>query len=265
MSHAAGAARRRARGPCLPAALARRRCSRTSSRPLLFLAAMGIGLGGLVDERERPVDGRRLPRFVAPGLMAATRHAAGGGRVAVAGDGRHQVDALLPRHGGHAGRAGRRLLGGCVVWTACAPSLSAAVFLVVAALLGGVPSPWGVLAIPAAVLGASAFAAPLDGLRGHPGDRPHASPSSCASVMHAAVPVLGHVLPGRASCPTGCDRWRWLSPLWHGVELCRAATTGRRATGHAVTACTSPCSVRRRRRRLARGARRTLHAGGCTP
>ena len=40
-------------------------------------------------------------------------------------------------------------------------TLSATVFLVVAAVLGGVPSAWGVLAIPAAVLGALAFAAPL--------------------------------------------------------------------------------------------------------
>ena len=39
--------------------------------------------------------------------------------------------------------------------------MNAALFMVVAALLGAVPSLWGVLAVPAAALGGLAFAAPL--------------------------------------------------------------------------------------------------------
>src|SRR5690554_2422738 len=40
--------------------------------PLLFLGAMGIGLGGLVDERTGDVGGVPYLAFVAPGILAAT-------------------------------------------------------------------------------------------------------------------------------------------------------------------------------------------------
>ena len=40
--------------------------------PLLFLGAMGIGLGGLVDENQGTVDGVEYLVFVAPGILAAT-------------------------------------------------------------------------------------------------------------------------------------------------------------------------------------------------
>src|SRR2546423_14164036 len=38
--------------------------------PLLFLAAIGVGLGGLVDQRTRNVGGMSYLHFVTPGLMA---------------------------------------------------------------------------------------------------------------------------------------------------------------------------------------------------
>ena len=39
--------------------------------PILFLGAMGVGLGGLVDERNADVAGLRYLVFVTPGIMAA--------------------------------------------------------------------------------------------------------------------------------------------------------------------------------------------------
>ena len=39
--------------------------------PVMFLAAIGFGLGGLVDERSGHVAGLPYDAFVAPGLMAA--------------------------------------------------------------------------------------------------------------------------------------------------------------------------------------------------
>src|SRR5690606_3934667 len=40
--------------------------------PLMFLGAMGIGLGGLVDDARGPVDGVAYLAFVTPGILAAT-------------------------------------------------------------------------------------------------------------------------------------------------------------------------------------------------
>ena len=39
--------------------------------PVLYLGAMGVGLGGIVDARNRSVDGLSYLAFVTPGLMAA--------------------------------------------------------------------------------------------------------------------------------------------------------------------------------------------------
>ena len=39
--------------------------------PVLFLAAMGVGLGGVIDEHQRSVAGLSYLHFVAPGLLVA--------------------------------------------------------------------------------------------------------------------------------------------------------------------------------------------------
>ena len=80
-----------------------------------------------------------------------------------------------------------------------------------------------------------AFAAPAHRVRRHAGDRPR-----FALVMRflvaAAVPVLGHVLPAQPAARRGCRPLAWVSPLWHGVELCRSATTGTLPLGGALGA-----------------------------
>ena len=128
--------------------------------PVLFLAAMGVGLGGLIDERNGAVGGLDYLSFVAPGLLAASAMQTAAG------------ESLWPVMAGtkwvrtfHAMVAtpvgASDVYGGFVVWTAVRVAMSASAFVLVAALLGGVPSLWGVLAVPAAVLCAAAFAAPL--------------------------------------------------------------------------------------------------------
>ena len=67
--------------------------------PLLFLAAMGIGLGDLIDKHQGTVQGVDYLEFIAPGTDGRERGDAGGGRVALAGDGRRQVVGHVPRGG----------------------------------------------------------------------------------------------------------------------------------------------------------------------
>src|SRR5204863_6929736 len=53
------------------------------------------------------------------------------------------------------------LYGGWVLWGAIRAVMGSSAFLLIAALLGAVSSPWGVFAIPAAALCAAAFGAIL--------------------------------------------------------------------------------------------------------
>ena len=191
--------------------------------PVLFLAAMGLGLGGLVKKGSGTVDGVSYLEFITPGLMAATAALMAAG------------ESLWPVMGGvkwmrtyHAAVAtpisATDVFGGHLVWVAFRVTLSATVFLAVAAVLGGVLSVWGVLAIPAAVLGALALAAPLAAFAvTQESDLPF------ALIMRIGVFPLflfsGTFFPV-SQLPDWLQPLALLSPLYHAVELCRMATTG---------------------------------------
>ena len=191
--------------------------------PVLYLAAMGLGLGDLVDQGAQPVKGMTYLEFVSPGLLAAS---AG---LLAAGESMWAVLAGLKwLRTFHAAVATpvqpSDVFGGRLLWVACRVAMSSCVFLVVAALFGGIPSAWGILAVPAAVLGAAALSAPLQAF----------AATQETDVTFPVVMRLG-VLPLFLFSGTffPVDRlpdWLqplcWLSPLWHAAELCRAATTG---------------------------------------
>ncbi len=191
--------------------------------PALFLGAMGVGLGGLVDERSGDVDGLPYLVFITPGLLAATTTQMGA------------VDALWPTMAGfkwmrhfHAMAAGpltpADVVGGQLVWEAIRTSVKAIVFLVVAALLGGVPSWWAVLAWPAAVLVAVAVHAPLAAFAAT-----RDTDQSFFVVVRLVVQPMflfsGTFFP-IDQLPDLLQALAVATPLYHGVELCRMATTG---------------------------------------
>jgi lipooligosaccharide transport system permease protein len=120
--------------------------------------------------------------------------------------------------------APRDIFGGWVLWIGARQALAATAFMLVAALLGAVPSLWGALAVPAAVLTGVAFGAPM-------------SAYSAAQDNEVTFPVLMRVVVMPLFLFSGTffpveqlPDWlrplAWVSPLWHGVELCRGATTG---------------------------------------
>lgn len=191
--------------------------------PLLFLAAMGIGLGGLVEERAGNVGGVPYLTFVAAGLLAAS---------AMLGA---TAESMWPVMAGtkwvrsfHAMVATplrpSDVYAGVVAWTAARAAVGASLFLAVAAVLGAVPSPWGVAAIPAAALCAAAFAAPLTAFSGS-----QETEAKFPLIMRIGVMPLflfsGTFFPV-SQLPDVLRPLTVLSPLWHGVELCRGATTG---------------------------------------
>jgi lipooligosaccharide transport system permease protein len=192
--------------------------------PVLYLGAMGLGLGSLVDAHNNGgVSGMSYLVFVAPGLLAAgtTISAAGEAMWPIMGGfkwGRqyHAIAAAVP--------SARDIYDGVMVWRGILVAMSAAAFLVVAALLGAIPSAWGVLALPAAVLGALAIAAPLAGYVA-------TRDSDVTFVVIYRLAVFPLFLFSGTFFPVSLlpSSVRWLvviSPLWHTVELCRGATTG---------------------------------------
>ena len=191
--------------------------------PLLYLTAMGVGLGAIVDDRGQTVEGLSYIQFVAPGLLAATALMLAAG------------ESLWPVMVGtkwmrtfHAMAATSLrpadVFDGFLVWTALRAVAGSGLFLVGAALLGGVSSPWGLLAIPAATLGAAAFAAPLAAY-----SATQDSDATFPVIMRLGVVPLflfsGTFFPVR-QLPGALQPVAALSPLWHTVELCRGATSG---------------------------------------
>lgn len=191
--------------------------------PLMFLGAIGLGLGGLVDERTGAVDGLDYLVFVTPGILAA------GAMQSAAGE------SLWPVLGGMKwiryfhGMVATPLSPGDVLigrlgWAAMRITLSSTVFVVVAALLGGVPSAWAVLAIPAAVLGGLAFAAPLCAFSATQEDD-----TAFPVIMRLGIVPLflfsGVFFP-LEQLPSALRSLAVVSPLWHSVELARGFTTG---------------------------------------
>jgi lipooligosaccharide transport system permease protein len=196
--------------------------------PLLFLGALGLGLGSLVDESQSTVDGLDYLVFVAPGLMAASAVMGASGESLWPVLGGIKWNRVL--HGVAATPvAPGQIYAGYLVWVVAHVVMNATLFLLVASLLGATPSGWAVLAVPAAALGALACAAPLTAFAaGRQSDLPFA-------VVMRVVVVPMFLFSGTFypvdQLPGALELVARLTPLWHAVELCRGATTGTLSIG----------------------------------
>lgn len=191
--------------------------------PLLFLGAIGIGLGGLVDERAGAVEGLSYLHFVTPGLMAA------GAMQSAAGMSLWPVMMGFKWTRFFHGMVATTMspadvLGGMLLWNVLRTAMYSAIFLLVAAVLGGVDSAWGVLALPATALGVAAFSAPLMAFAAT-----QDTDAAFSIVMRLVVlPMLlfsGTFFPVE-QLPDAVRPLAAMSPMWHATELCRGATTG---------------------------------------
>lgn len=193
-------------------------------QPALYLAAMGLGLGTLIDAHSGKVAGLDYLDFVAPGLLVASTmqlSVAEGLWPVLAG-----VKWMKFFHGVVATPIRpSELYGGYVIWVAIRSVLGSSAFLLVAALIGAVPSAWAILAIPIAALCAAAFVAPVAAF-----SMTQDSDLSFPMIMRLGVLRLflfsGTFFP-ISELPAGLRPLAALSPLWHAVELARDAMTGR--------------------------------------
>lgn len=192
--------------------------------PVLFLAAIGRGLGGLVDQHNTAVAGLTYLHFVTPGLLAASAmQTAASYSLWPVMAGTKWVRFF---HGVVATPVSAAdLYDGFILWGVLRATLASGVFLAVAAPLGGLGSAWALLAWPAAVLTAVAFAAPLAAFA--------ATQTTDISfgVLTRLVIMPLFLFSGTFFPVTQLPGWLQVaarfSPLWHAAELTRAFSTGR--------------------------------------
>jgi lipooligosaccharide transport system permease protein len=192
--------------------------------PALFLAAMGLGLGGYVDRSADAVlNGVTYLQFLAPGLLASSLMQTG------------SFEASFPILGGlqwnrtfHAMVAtplrARDVALGNLAWIGLRLTLVGAIFAIVIVAFGASRSPLIVLAIPVAVLTGLAFTAPIMAFTAT-----QRRPDRFAAVFRFGITPLflfsGTFFPIE-SLPSFLQPVAWLSPLWHGVVVCRGLMLG---------------------------------------
>ncbi|HEX7187692.1 MAG TPA: ABC transporter permease [Actinomycetes bacterium] len=193
--------------------------------PLGFLAAMGLGLGSIVDSgaQASTLGGVDYLDFIAPGLLAASvmQQAAFESSYPVLG-------AIKWARQYHAQLATplrvRDALAGHLLWVAVRLAISAAVFLVIMGLFGTFHSWWALLCLPAAVLTGMAFAPGIFGFAA----RLETDSGFALLFRFAIMPMFlfsGTFFPV-SQLPDWLEPLAYAVPLWHGVDLCRDLALG---------------------------------------
>ena len=193
--------------------------------PVLFLAAMGLGLGSYVDSGsgDASLGGVSYLAFLAPGLLVATCMQSAA------------FEAAFPMMSGlrwsrifHAMYAapisGPDVTFGNLAWIGARMLLVATVFTLVIVAFGAAESPLIVLAIPVGVLTGLAFAAPIVAFCAT-----QKTPERFNAVFRFGITPLflfsGTFYPVE-SLPAIIQPLAWITPLWHGVELARGLSLG---------------------------------------
>ncbi|MPZ61633.1 MAG: ABC transporter [Propionibacteriales bacterium] len=202
--------------------------------PLLYLTAMGVGLGGFIDDPDaiERLGGLTYLEYIAPGLLAATvmQNAVFESTYPVMSGIKWNkvfvamlntpvvVPALLLANFGY---------------IAFRMTTIAGVFIVVTAVFGLVPSVWaGLLGLLVAVLIGLAHATPVVALSGR-----LENDAGFAIVFRLGVMPMflfsGAFFPV-SQLPAVFEWLAYVTPLWHGVELTRMLTTGTLEAGMAA-------------------------------
>ena len=191
--------------------------------PVFYLGALGVGLGTLVNKASTTPGGVKYLAFVAPGVLAATAMQVG------------TVEATWPVLGSikwtrvyYAMLATplgiRDVVLGHQLWMASRVVSSSIVYLCVIAAFGGIHSWLAILAVPACLLIGTAFSAPM---AAYAATRERDS-AFTAIFRFAIVPMFlfsGTFFP-ISRLPSVIEWVAYVTPLWHGVDLCRGLTLG---------------------------------------
>jgi lipooligosaccharide transport system permease protein len=203
--------------------------------PVFYLSALGIGLGTLVNRAHSTPGGVTYLAFVAPGVLAATAM-----QVATVEASWPVLASIKWTRSYYAMLATplriRDIVLGHQLWMVTRVVSSSAVYLGVIAAFGGIHSWLAILALPACLLIGFAFSAPM---AAYAATREQDS-AFVAVFRFAVVPMFlfsGTFFPV-SRLHTPLRQIAYVTPLYHGVSLCRGLTLGTigwsAALGHAA-------------------------------
>lgn len=193
-------------------------------QPLLYMVAMGIGLGTLVSSGVGSVDGVDYLTFVAPALLVST--------VVMSVSGEMTYPVMQ-------GFKWQRLYYGPVS-TPVSPGqialghllavvirflVQSTIFWLIMLAFGAAPSGWSWLVVPIGVLTATAFGAPLQAYASTLTDEGFQFSFIQRFVVMPMFLFAGTFFP-LSAMPTYLHWIGWISPVWHGTELARLASYG---------------------------------------
>jgi lipooligosaccharide transport system permease protein len=197
--------------------------------PILYLLALGYGLGDLVDKGHATGASASLPHgvgylaYLAPGLLAATMMQTAANEctypVFAAIKWLHIYDGMLASPIGV-----RAVVTGEQLWVAARLTMNSAVFVAVMAAFGAAHSPWLLAALPASVLTGLAFTSPIAAFSAAQENDSNFSALFRFGVMPMFL-FSGTFFPVD-QLPAALRPLAWITPLWHGVDLCRTLALG---------------------------------------
>ena len=194
------------------------------ANPVLYLGAMGLGLGTLVDQHGTSrLGGVSYLAFLAPGLLAAT------GMQTAMNESTFPVMAAVKWLKTYQAAAATPLrpadlFRGHLLFTALRVLMNSAIFLAVMAAFGAIQSAWAVAALPVCVLTGLAFAAPIEAWA----VTRDKDTSFSLLIRFGLIPLF--LFSGTFFPVTQLPGWiqpvAYATPLWHGVALCRSLSLG---------------------------------------
>jgi len=199
--------------------------------PILYLAAMGVGLGSLVDKHSHTVDGVTYLVFLAPGLLAGTAMQIG------ANEAMYPIMGAIKWMRTYFAMLATPLrvvdvLRGHMGWIAVRLSIVSSIYLAVIAAFGAVKSPLGILALPAAIATGMAFAVPIAAFSA----RQERDVGFTTLYRFGLIPLFlfsGTFFPV-SQLPAWLQPLAYATPLYHGVYLCRGLVLGDLSLVHAL-------------------------------
>ena len=200
--------------------------------PLLTMLSFGLGVGAYV---RGDVGGVRYLDYIVPGLIASAAMQVAIGEATFPVFGNFEWIKIYFAQAAAPLRV-RDIVGGHLAFVLLRVLTSTAAFLVITVLFGAVHSWWALAVLPLSVLVGMAVAAPTFAYSA-------SVPSDNFLAMlfrFAVIPMslfAGVFFPVE-SLPAALRWLAYVSPLWHGVDLSRAATLGVApqwsATGHLI-------------------------------
>jgi lipooligosaccharide transport system permease protein len=194
--------------------------------PVLYLVAMGVGLGGFIDGpgAQRSLGGLSYLQFIAPGLLAATAMQSAMSESAYPVYGNFKWTKVYLSMVASPLNVSSVLLGH-LAYVVVRLTVSGAAFLLVLAVFGLVERPGaGLAALPVAVLVGMAHATPVFALAAT------ISKDAGFAVLFRLGMIPMFLFSGAffpvSQLPQLFEWLAYATPLYHGVELSRALLTG---------------------------------------